>query len=358
MDALNNFTVRERFRVKLYLDTNILVYLVDDSYSGVTKAFEYLKQSKFADLLSSRYVIFEFVEVRKREHFFRKVLSSSQKPNVSSLLKYKDDYKSQDIEYISVKDDINTVVFQELESITNDWGIIYHRNILHDDLLAPTFSITLKTRISRHDALMMVSSVWSAVDSRESFMYLLSNDETFVQNCSEADVESILSEYNLKKPFVESLRKLKLANGTTVNLTIALDDDKLATFLPTKLKELIILKNQDYYLGNTIKCGVNFPNDVICFGLVEDKVLNQNIYLTIIGKDLDFVYNTKISLSNFWNQAQIASYPFQSNTQTNISFELKEPDDTGGELKSLPPELLTKIKETGNMIFINPDGLD
>jgi len=359
METWSDLPVRERFRVKFYLDTNILAYLVDNTYSGLTTTMNYLRVSEFADLVSSKYVIFEFVGIRKREHYLQKVLQKSKsaagKVNISSLLKYKDNFNAPEVKFEDVQADIKAAVEAELQDITTNFGIDYSANILHDDLLKPTFDINLTSRISKEDSLVLASAVWSDASTKEKFVIIASNDKDFIDNYDTAILNTVFANHGLTPPEVEHLRDIKLKSGTKVNLTDATDDVKLADFLPSKLKELIVEKNKSLYLGKTIPCGngAAFPTDVVCFTLNPNTSLNSNIYLTIIGKDLDFIYSTKLPTSSFWNQTQIGAYPFQSAIETNISF--RPMDDVSGTPHPLVAAIISRLRESGNLVFINPD---
>ena len=360
METWSDLPVGNRFRIKFYLDTNILAYLVDKTYSGLTQTILYLKDSEFADLCSSKYVIFEFVGVRKREHYLRSVVANSTNSqgtvNMSSLIKYRDDFNAPEVNFANIKSNIKETIFQELEEITNNFGIDYETNILHNQLLSPTIGVTLSSKISRHDALMYVSSIWTDETLREDFVFLMSNDESFVKNCEDGDLEDELINFNLNKPQVEWLRSMKENNAHKLNLTDSSEDHNLNTYLPNKLKELIINKNKQYFLGRTINCGKGdkFPKDVVCFTLTENTTLNSHIFLIIIGKDLDFIYLTKIPIDSFWNQTQITDYPFLSTNSTNISFRPFEFDDKENQVQ-LPQAKLNRLREPGNLIFLNPD---
>lgn len=359
METWSDLPVRERFRIKFYFDTNILAYLIDNTYSGLTQTINYLKDSSFADLVSSKYVIFEFVGIRKKEHYLRSVLSNSTsgtgQVNMSSLLKYRDDFNAPEVEFNSVKAAIKQKVMEELEAITNNFEIDYEKNILHDSLLAPTFDIILNSKISRHDALMYISSVWADTSLKEEFVFIMSNDQSFVQKCSDSDIDATLQNHELQKPHVEWMRAMQENNSPKLNLTVATDDAQLNDYLPVKLRELIIKKNQQYFFGKTIPCGngANFPTDLVCFSLMENTELNNNLYLTIIGKNFDFIYSTKIPIADFFNQIAITSYPFRNTTPTNISF--RPMDYIDGVPSPLPSAIINRLRETGNLIFINPD---
>ena len=175
MEPWSDLPVRERFRIKFYLDTNILSYLVDNTYSGLTLTMNYLKNSEFADLVSSKYVIFEFVGIRKREHYLQKVLqkstSAAGKVNISSLLKYKDNFNAPEVKFEDVQADIKLAVETEVQDITTNFGIDYSANILHDTLLNPTFEINLSSRVSKEDSLVLTSAVWSDATTKEEYVF-------------------------------------------------------------------------------------------------------------------------------------------------------------------------------------------
>jgi hypothetical protein len=362
MEAWSDLPVREPFRIKFYLDTNILSYLVDNTYSGLTLMMTYLKNSEFADLVSSKYVIFEFVGIRKREHYLQKVLQKSTsavgKVNISSLLKYKDRFNAPEVKFEDVQPDIKHAVETEVHEITDNFGIDYNTNILHDTLLFPTFEINLSSRLSREDSLVLTSAVWIDSTRKEKFVLIASNDQDFFDSYDENLLRPIFAKHGLTPPIVEHLKDLKLQNSTKVDLTMASDDVKLTSFLPSKLKELIIERNKTIFLGKTIHCGngVGFPTNVVCFNLLANTELRNNIYLTIIGKDLDFIYSTKLPVAGFYDQVSIENYPFQKDVATNISFRPME--KVGEAVIPIAAEIVTRLRETGNLVFINPDSIE
>jgi hypothetical protein len=364
METWSDLPVRDRFRIKFYLDTNILAYLVDNTYSGLTQTINYLKNSEFADLVSSKYVIFEFVGIRKREHYLQKVLdksksSVSERVNISSLLKYKDNFNAPEVKFEDVQADIKTTVETELQNITTNFGIDYSANILHDSLLSPTFDINLSSKVSKEDSLVLTSAVWTDATTKESFVVLASNDQQFFESYDTSLLNPVFTSHGLTPPVIEHLRDIKLLSGTKVNLTDSNDDAILTTFLPSKLTELILAKNKSLYLGKTFPpAGAGFPTDAICFKLQPNTPLNNNIYLTIIGKNLDLIYSVKCPVTDFFNNSPtpIATYPFTNAAEVNIAFTPK--DDATGTPLSLDAAIINRLREEGNLIFINPDGID
>lgn len=360
MESWSTLPVREEFRIKFYLDTNILAYLVDNTYSGLTNVMGYLKNSQFVDIVSSKYVIFEFVDIRKREHYLREVVKKAtaegREINYSSLLKYKyEKYAVPEIKFEDVQVNIKTAVENDLQKITRDFGIVYSANLLHDGLLPPTFEINLSSKISREDSLVLTSAVWADAEKKEKHVLIASNDGQFCKDYESASLGSVFSNHGLIPPNIERVDDIKLLNGTKVNLTDRNDDIKLQAFLPDKVKELIIEKNKSIFLGKTIRPGNSNPfSNCVCFSLVPNMRLNRGIYITIIGNSLDFVYSTSLPIEDFWDQVSITTYPFHNTIPVDISFKLL--DDGAGNATATPPGILNRLRETGNLVFINPDG--
>ena len=183
----------ENFKLKFFLDTNILSFINDETYSGLNLAMNIFKNCGFINLVSSRYVIYEFVGIRKREHYLRKVVTSytadSGVVNISSLLKYRDNFSAPEVDFSTVQASIQESVEKELEEITTNFGISYSSNLLHDDLLKPTFDICLGSKISKEDSLVLTSSLLPESSRHEKFIHLLSKDEQFTKAFSEFNIE-------------------------------------------------------------------------------------------------------------------------------------------------------------------------
>ncbi len=64
--------VDEKYRVNIYLDTNILVDYIEGTYPLLNKSIDYLCSCPFVNLRSSHYVLFEYTEVRKYQLFMSK----------------------------------------------------------------------------------------------------------------------------------------------------------------------------------------------------------------------------------------------------------------------------------------------
>jgi hypothetical protein len=187
------------FSIKFFLDTNILTYLVGNTYSGVDIAINQLKNSPFARLVSSKYIVFEFIDVRKKTLYLQEVnrITGNNKtldPNV--IIRYKEYFENQNVDFHGFKQTINTQIESEIEIIKN-LEIDCDENILHDEILGPTKEINLFTKISREDSLISVSSVWQDVAIKEDFLVLLTRDKPFVDSFNEIDLRFIFDKYGL-----------------------------------------------------------------------------------------------------------------------------------------------------------------
>lgn len=61
----------DTFKIKVFLDTNILCYLVDNTYPALTSFIDTLNKLPVVDIISSDFVLTEFIGVRKQEHYLR-----------------------------------------------------------------------------------------------------------------------------------------------------------------------------------------------------------------------------------------------------------------------------------------------
>jgi hypothetical protein len=347
------------FRIKFFLDTNILSDIVDGTYSGLNIAIEYLKNSLFTDLISSRYVVFEFIDVRKKLLYLDEVNKAkgiTKRHDANSIIRYKEHFERAEVDFHAFKTGMQSQIENELATIVEDLGIIFDENLLHDNLLNPTKEINLFTKISREDGLILISSIWPEESQKESFVVLLTRDKPFVDSFNEINLQPIFDFHDLNSPIVEYIESMQLNGNYHLNLTEKINDPQIADYLLNKLKELLIIKNRQFFLGKTIHPGngPEFPLNVVCFRLEPNIPLFSNIYLTMIGKDLDFVYTTRLSISSFWNQIPILNYPFQNDQPTNISFRPEE--ENNGVRNPLPQNICNKLRETGNLVFINQDG--
>ena len=354
------FHVDDRYRVNLFLDTNILVDFLDGTFPNFNNSIQYLISSRFASLKSSHYVIYELIEVRKREHFLRQVVEKrlKDKVSISKLVGRKGIWEFDTVKYDHHKAVVKAMILQEKEKIANDFGIDWEHNLLHEDLLKPTLELCLETTISREDSLVLLSCTYPNKNEKEKHIILLTRDRLFSKSYNNDDVSAIFDEHELAVPEIIRTSNVECKNKYNEDTPLKLDhyNDQVCTkeqieqFWTQKLKELIIEKNSETFLGYTYE---RRGDKCLFFELEEGKSLNKDIGLTIIGKNLDFIYFTRI-ISEFWNNTKIENYPFvKDNEKSRISFIPYDTDDNGVIVDFRDTQLLTKMKEKDNLIFIN-----
>jgi len=358
MQPWSDLPVISDFKIKFYLDTNILSYILDNTYTGITTSIQLLGQCEFSDLVSSRFVIFELAGIRKKEHFLREALniqSGTGTTNLSSLLKYKDEYSSSAVDFSLIKDQIKLKVEQEIDNIINTYFIDYKGNLLHDELLEPTVEICLSSKISKEDSLVLVSALLPERHKPEEKICLITKDKQFTKAFSEFNLEPILQAFSLNKPSVEHIDGIGLSDGANVNLTNQADDIRLPGFWIDKIKEMILEKSRRLFLGKTfVPHSQNLPANCICFRLNPNTHLPNNISLTFISDALDFIYSIKIAIPEFWHSGAITQYPFQSPTAQNISFLGYETDVNNVPIP-IPANIMARLREANHLVFIHPD---
>lgn len=121
------------------------------------------------DIVCSRFVTFEYIGIRKLEHYLRKLYSSTNgKMNFSSALKYRNEFKAPELDYEQCYESIKLDIEAELTKLNDDYGIQYEDNILHQGLWHPHQELLLSSRISKEDCLVLLSSIFPQDMVRES----------------------------------------------------------------------------------------------------------------------------------------------------------------------------------------------
>ncbi len=361
MEEWSDSEIIKDFKVKLFLDTNILVFLVDHKFKALTYSINFLNELKFIELLSSRFVVFEFMGVRKKEHYCRLVIdqqgksSSNIKVNYSSLIKNISSFKDHiggDQEFEKLIKKVKVEVENELELITKDFNIEYSNNLLHDDLLAPTFDVCLSTKISKEDSLVLLTALFPSETITEEKISILTKDSGFVSGYDEKVVHPILENYDLVSPNVESIEGLKIESGININLSQDLSEKQIKDFWEKKVLEKILLNNEHLFLGKTFVPS-SLPDSIICFKLKPKVELKGNVFVTIISKNLLFIYTSKHPIDAFWNNGNILKNTFVSDNPENIAFKLQVERD--GKWGNISSEMTKKLRNDGNLVFLHPD---
>ena len=356
-----NPPIDDNFRIKIALDTQILAYWVDKTYPNLCLFIEELSKSPFVDIVCSRFAIYEFVGIRKVEHYLRcliyKPTANGAKPNFTSALKYKNEFNNPEIPYSKVFPEIKETIENELKQIDDLLDIDCDTLTFPNELWEPHQDLVLSTRMSKEDSLLLMSSIFNDELKKEDYLVLLTNDKQFYDAIEEESGE-IFQKHNLTKPKVYSLKEMNI-EGTTINLVSDKKEEEIIKVFTTKfILEHIKEKNKKLYIGKVKPCPKTYKGELLCFGLEADT-LGNNLYLSIISKNLWYLYNIESKLTNFHaKREEIEEYPYipiehidekGEDISRNISVKVKKNGDY------LSKEEYSKISQTGDLVFIHPD---
>lgn len=356
----------EDFRIKIALDTQILVYLVDNTYPNLNSFFKLLSENPFVDLVCSRFAIYEFIGIRKLENYLRCLVNESQSNggivNFSSAIKYKSDFDSPELKYSDAYQTVKNEVEKELTKIYDDFGIEYENFDIHNNIWKPHKELVLSTKISKEDSLLLISSVYPDIVKKENYLLFLTNDAQFYNSlCGEhsSDSDKIFSDNDIVKPYVYNMRNISIDCGTFFNLTDSskIPDDSLNNFINTFILEHIKKKNSDKFIGKVTSCSANWLGKLLCFEMAGID-LQEEFYVTSISKDLKYSYNYRIKLSDFHNinLGKIEQFPYTPDLGLENSkvISVKVYSDKSKE-NLLEQNDYNKLATPGNYLFINPD---
>jgi hypothetical protein len=357
MEAWSHSPVKE-FKTTFFVDTNILCYLIDSTYPFLNEFIEHIKESPVIDLISSEYVLLEFIGVRKREHYLRESLLQTQaegKPLcLSSLLRYHNQYSLPEIKFHTILPRIKNNVDAEKERITSDFKITFSSGF-HRKLFNPTSDICLSSKISKEDSLVLISSVLPNEGTVNKNVILLTSDVDFHKWFYEKEVESginsIFEKYDILRPDLKYSRNLNGHNNQQFNLEESSKLDELIENFNSYTHENLKQRLESLFIGDSfMPKNDKFPSDCVCCKATHNHPIINNKHITIIGGNLDFVYNTEDKVSFWSNGSEISEGFVATEGNDNLSFRL-DIDDEVPEKASI----LAKVKEEGNLIFIHPD---
>jgi hypothetical protein len=357
MQPWSDDPIHEDFRVKFFVDTNLLVYLVDHTYENLNDFIDILNESKFAVIFSSKFVLFEFVGVRKREHYLRIAAANSKKTkngetNLSSLFKYRDSYDAPNTAFDQVAPDIKRLVNEDIEKIKSEFLIDLDNNSLHEDQLLPTFDVCLTSKISNQDSLVLVSSVLPLKKVVNENVIVLTNDGMFVSSCQSGNIAQTLATHSIAAPEIMSIDSIP----NQIRLKENIDKATLKSRTYSFLLDLITKKLQKRFLGKTFTPdSPNFPADCVCFKLTEACTITESMYISVVGKDLDFVYTTKKKVSLWHNGAALpGGFTSPVDNKINVAYKIVEVLDDGKDGSPIA-EVINALRANNNLVFVHPD---
>jgi hypothetical protein len=364
----------DTWRIKIYLDTNILIFLSDNSYTGLKDTLNYLlSKNTFVDLISSQYALFEYLENRKKIHYKSHLknngIADTNRPfnflnrilthfnlqiSYSKKFKWKDYYSFniKGFSYINIHKKVSNDVDMEISNLCNNFTIEYKENVFNQNLFEPTKKLCLSSRISRQDCLITTSAIHASETSQIRNIIIWTGDEDFYKAFNECEsTKLIFPDLNPKIEWICNLT-YQGNNGKfhSMNLEVETRTEKIDQFLRNMVKEYILLKNKSLFLGKT-KVASNAEN-VFYFQTepgVSIPFRKDGYYFTIIGKDLDFIVSSKL-VHSLWLDKELKETDFPIYTSSILSGKWEFADSTEEGYKK---EIIQTLKGADHMIFLS-----
>lgn len=345
----------EKFTINFFLDTNILVYLMDGTRPTLTSFIKTLSESPVVSLYASDYVFSEFIGVRKQENYFQEVINKSRtegkKVNVSEFIKHNKAYEIKDYDYDTLKDVVKQKVDEEIERVTREFGITFLRNT-NQHLIGPMKEVCLSTKISKEDSLVLVSSLFKEDEEIITGpVVLLTNDGDFCRfaNLSKVFIGGVLVGEGLRNPGIEHIDTVGKVFGKQPYTNLSIQNDNInkcvADYLSLCLKSFFASD----YLGETLQ--VHFEKaPAHTLGIdVKAPELKNGLYIAIISKDMDFIYCPNVQADFYHGQDSIGERFVPKKKDSYVSFAC----DKEGVV--VADEIFDRLNQAGNLVFIHPE---
>lgn len=334
-----DFIVEETFKINIFLDTNILVDYVQGTNHTLNNSLKYLAHSKFVILRSSHYVEYEFIEVRKKNEFY-KLVKGSYPTKDDTWRPQQTNWKKDGEDYYTHKENIKQVIENDLDNIKNILGVVFDDHVLHQDLLSPALSICLDSKISREDCMVTVSCVFPQPTERLDFTAIFTNDRQFhaAFNKNQSQIETILSKCDLSIPVFLFAKELPTEKGKTIDINQNEIQD-IPSFWNHVIFSLIKIKQSDNYVGHTIKPSKKCKN--LIFIDIEDnhKVLVDSEELVFIDKNLTCCFAITNDF-DYYNNNGAVSLPHSDEHDTKYSLR-----------PSMDQEVIEIFQSKGHAVF-------
>lgn len=342
----------EKFKINFFLDTNILCYLIDNTYPSLTTFIGELAKMPIVSLYSSEYVLSEFIGVRKQEGYFQEALSRSNNGgahiNLASFINNNKKFDIPNYPYRDLADSVKARVESDINRIVHDFNIQFNCNF-NDKILLPMQYVCLSTRISREDSLVLVSSVYkNGVETIPDKVILLTNDHDFHKWAIESknEIENAFVAQGLNAPDIEHLSSVGKAApdlGSEKNLIGIVED--VVDFSKRYIKRCFMSSFSQGYIGKVvIRDCPNPPRHMIGIKVSVPQLTN-GIYMAILSESLSFVY-CPTNKPDFYHCGQSIGESFMAQEGDDfVTFICDEDDD----------EIFNSVNREGNLVFIHPD---
>lgn len=347
--------VDEKYRVDIYLDTNILVDYIEGTYPALKYSLEYLAKTGYVSFHTSQYVLYEFAEVRKYNLFYSTLtLKEEHKNKDRSSLKYmikRNNWEYNGMSYISSsQSNIAQRVIDEIKILEEDLGVDTNLHVLHSELYRPSLLCVLHTPISKEDTLVLTS----CVIPKESLLLqqsgLLSGDgayeKAFREN--EALFKNAIGMENLAIKFLKMTDLVDYHTNQHINLrNNNHSHDQIKMVWNNIILDLLVDKNSRTFVGKTYKY---IGKKCVFFEMQPtSSPLASDGNLIIIPRDLSFApinSGEHLGIQYYDEKITVPHLPTEDDTRerkysflaTNISTDRME-----------------VLRQKGNLIFYGTD---
>ena len=344
--------VDDKFKVDIFLDTNILVDYVLGTKPVLKHSIDYLKDKKSVRLHSSHYVEFELSEILKICFFGYSVLGHYPNKQEKSQIK-SNNWTINGVNYAQEMNEISERVNHEMFNLKTTFNRLFDDHVLHEGLIEPTCDLFLKSNISREDSLVTISSVYPKSDVVLDYVALLSNDSQFCSAITnnEEIIDYVMSLKGLKRPDILDTKQLCCDSITShFNISeMSYDNQTIEHFWDMKILELAKRKNKEAFVGITYEFGK--PNDIsgecVYFNLQDTNTLSDTNSLLFFTNDAEETISIKLKTRTgnleFWNGGHSVTLPNDNVNDLRYSFKPLE--------GMLEPDELKKLREPGNLVF-------
>lgn len=343
------------FSIDIYLDTNILEYIVSNEYPSLTKLLDELSfYPEFVTLKATQYILFEFCEIRKRYYFKRLAESKGENLNDREIRQF-------DSNSLNFVEECVPLFLEKIErdrdKIIDDYNLEISKEF-HSKLWERTLGVSLRTQLSREDCFVLASSLMPDESSIPQLISLMTNDNhlrnSFYNN-------TVLSDYfdnnELVHPVVWYIRCNDISHECfgERNLTENYDDDFISSYCKKVILKFLIMKQKDNFIGRTFNVAP-LSRDII--GVQFDRACTSSIRtenrIVIVSKDLDFIVLCPHSVGEFRDKDKNQiEFPFSITEAGAFTFQFPAFDNDTIQGK-FQDEIFLRLKEVGNLVFLLP----
>jgi rRNA-processing protein FCF1 len=350
--------IPEDFKIKVALDTNVLAYLIDNTYPNLTEFIKKLSESDFIELICSRFSIYEFIGVRKLENYLREFVAHSHQQNgvvnFSSALKYKNDFNFPELPYSSVSNTVRNSVEIELNRLLDDFGITYENVDIHAGLWNPHKDLVLLSKISKEDSLLILSCCYPELMKKQDYVVFFTNDNQMKRAIDESTVTDVFESNAIARP--QTILLSNIVSGIDSDLTKTTENDGLQIddIIKSFIIEHVQKKCKNLFLGSITKPSSKYNGELLCFKISSDTItLPNDVFLSILDvENLKFYHHNQKFKDFHCDGISIDNYPATLNNNSIVSVKYIIPQVNTDNQQG---NTYNQYVKTGNYVFLHPD---